>query len=96
MPATSPTCATCVHWLSLEAGIGTTDDWKLSDDARPFDERNKPVEGPAWGYCTRVAVIHVNDPATRFYVIDGSDYLAKLGTRSDFGCIEHEQRKEDA
>jgi len=42
-----------------------------------------------WGFCNKVAMFAPLGDG-RFYVIDGSGYLAKMGTREDFGCTEHE------
>lgn len=90
--ADGPACGTCAHWLAIP--VGNYDLVPRSIDHHPYtyegddDEPGRPADG-AWGYCGRVAEFWPA-PAGRFYVIDGSEYMAKLGTRSDFGCVEHE------
>ena len=87
-------CQTCRHWLP----IASVDDPEyempqlLDDDGAPLysdEDYNPLIAAGQWGFCQRVAELGPRK-ASRFYVIDGSNYMAKLGTRSDFGCVEHE------
>lgn len=48
----------------------------------------EPVPAPgAWGKCERAGQFGPK-ASDRFYVIDGSEYVADLNTRDDFGCVE--------
>lgn len=90
-------CGTCRHWATIDLD----DPWErkpaLYDEngERVRDAEYEDVPAPGrWGWCQRVAEFGP-DKASRFYVVDGSEYMAKLGTREDFGCVEHEPSEEN-
>ena len=84
------TCANCKWWGTAP---DEHDDWRMTTEPtiqrKTIDEPRVPAPGP-WGWCKKVDTFGPGSPATRFYVIDGSDFLAALSTRGDFGCVEHE------
>jgi hypothetical protein len=88
------TCETCAHWA---------DDWhdEYDDPALGLrDDNGEPLHNAdfsmvraegTWGHCTKVDMFGPRK-ASKFYVVDGSEYVAALYTRSDFGCTEWEPR----
>jgi hypothetical protein len=80
-------CGSCKHWL--------TNSMRWDTEPLPpnlMDEDGEDTDTPApgkWGYCEKAGFL---GPKTnsKFYVRDASQYVAKLGTREDFGCVEHE------
>lgn len=91
------TCETCAHW-SDDWSDDDTDPgqhhwWNgptlYSDSGEPMhDSGYRPIAAPGkWGHCTKVDEFGPR-AASRFYVVDGSEYMASLYTRSDFGCVE--------
>lgn len=84
---------------------GSGAEGRLCGSCRWWDEQSSPWfaeyqhergKGPGphtapgrWGRCAKVAMLWP-EPAVQFFVFDASGYRATLGTRSDFGCTEHE------
>lgn len=91
------TCETCRWW---EAPDYPNDVQFVTDDDshfRMYDENDEPVIAPGrWGWCKRAAEIGPRRESDRFFVRDASDYHASLHTRSDFGCVEHEEAEPGA
>jgi hypothetical protein len=74
-----PRCGTCQHWLPSEP---------MQDP-----ETDEPVKAPGrWGTCEWAGQLGPREGSDRFYVADASEYMAWLGTREDFGCVEHEPK----
>ena len=89
-----PTCATCRFWAPGQ--LRECDNFLVDengenvlmpkDDPRWHSERQLLPAPGEWGACNRVAMLHPTADVA-FVVKDGSDYLANLNTRSDFGCV---------
>lgn len=98
-------CETCKHWLNTDAwdvksaGLkrcnAVRPKWKVEDDIPEEVSREgkwsyEGDEGPlalAWQAATLKAF-----SAARAVVNDGSQYIAELLTRPDFGCVLHEDK----
>lgn len=85
-------CKTCKHWRVIEAGWTSTPRHDIGDcgrvllfwDATEWREESDFRE---------LKPENANDLA---FVQDGSDYMASLLTRPEFGCIQHEPVEQDA
>lgn len=92
-----PRCGTCKWWVT----IGLDSEWEDTGWApgHMVDENGITIHGMAdgrpvmaegaWGWCSRASEFGPRKSSDLFYVVDGSKYVAKMGTRSDFGCVEH-------
>ena len=75
-------CETCKFWQASEHetgsnfGLGRCKAAPMFWDATTWDEE-----------CNRVMLPEYAD--TKAFVQDGSDYIAKLLTKPDFGCVMH-------
>lgn len=47
-----------------------------------------------WGVCVKVAEFGPRRGSDKFYVIDGSQYQATLQVRTDFGCVEYQEKRQ--
>lgn len=74
------TCGTCSHWQQPSG-----------DRDEPYQHEPRP-EGPTpWGWCGLIGLPEYGEVVTTTaYTKDGSDYVADLHTRSDFGCNLHD------
>lgn len=79
------TCETCKHWKQPEKwtpgyrlGLGRCQNIPMFWDATEWDK-----EG------SRKFLDQYKD--TKAFAQDGSDYMAYLLTRPDFGCVSHEE-----
>ena len=86
-------CETCKHWerwdardIPYKSGIGECHMVVLFWDASHW--------GDVGGEYNRVILPEYKDQ--KAFVQDGSDYLASLYTRKDFGCVSHEEGKYEA
>lgn len=82
-------CETCLHWLPIDLN-DPYDTVRVSADEDGFTSSDDPPAPGRWGYCNQVSEFSPRSTSDKFYVQDGSMYKAKLGTRHDFGCTEHE------
>ena len=79
-------CATCAHWKSdsgysaLNQPLGKCEKLTMFWEATEWDDE---------GDGRRLRKGHENDKA---FTQDGSDYMAHLLTRPDFGCVMHEEK----
>ena len=83
-------CGTCKWWINTAEQLGMSESVRKLYGPEPKVEDTLDKAPGVWGYCNKVSMITVQDPDRKFYVHDASEYMAKLGTRSDFGCTEHE------
>lgn len=73
-------CESCVHWKNP---------W----DDDPFDHVGSdlladPGDEPRWGTCQLIGLAEFGEKVTLpAFTKDGSDYVADLHTRADFGCV---------
>lgn len=84
----SPRCKTCRHWLA-EEGRRRHDEILEPVDPDTYEPMTMPFEvrqclHPQLGFCER--------PVERdgFALADGSEWVARLYTAEDFGCVRHE------
>ena len=80
-------CGTCKHWERLQY------EWQgpiapIILDSRKQENNWHGEKAPGeWGWCKKAGEFGPKR-SDRFYVVDGSEYIASLRTRSDFGCVE--------
>ena len=71
------TCETCKYWKRHDTN---KNNWGAESKANPDD----------FGQCTQVKFAYWQETGEHpFYVMDGSEYLARLDTRRDFSCNQH-------
>lgn len=92
-------CGSCRHWkppserddFSQVVGLPSHADYDNREEwdelARQADEADK-----LFGTCTRIEMgpVELADPLPLATVMDGSEYMADLHCRAEFGCILHE------
>lgn len=92
------TCETCAHWKDDWADDHDGGQWHYTQGPTLYSDGGEamhdadfhPVIAPGrWGHCEKVDEFGPRKDS-KFYVVDGSEYVASLYTRSDFGCTEYE------
>lgn len=77
---TCATCATCTLWRR----VAGDDEWYINPRS------TAPSDQP-WGWCGLIGLPETCEAVTvTAYTQDGSDFIAYLHTRADFGCTLHE------
>lgn len=77
------TCGTCVHWEEPDEFM------------QEFYKPDGGPEGPAWGHCLLARSVD-GEPKnlnTLAFALDSEEYSARLNTRADFGCVQHEPKE---
>lgn len=75
-------CETCEYWIELDYPVKLDGIYGNGELARG-----------RWGKCERAGKLGPSNHDNKFYAQDASDYNASLQTRSDFGCIEYQQKE---
>ena len=85
------TCKTCAHWKEPD----NNSSWREDGLLQKWNPETEQVEGPD-GYEVRLC----KHPDQTFFdfpkrngfgLVDGSEYMAAMGTGEDFGCVMHEE-----
>lgn len=88
-------CGSCLHWNDPWSHGADDDRYTLSRRVvgSDSDATEVPVEsdGHRWGSCRLIDMPDYGETVTRpAFTQDGSDYIATLYCRSDFGCVLYE------
>jgi hypothetical protein len=79
-------CGDCVHWQNP---------WTDDDQTRGWMTVEK-AQQPRWGTCQKISLTYrradLAEDVTAF-TMDGSEFMADLYTRDDFGCTLHQPRE---
>lgn len=83
------TCKTCIHWTAA-----VFENYRENEICNPIDQNTyEPMNrGFKVRICRQPQQTFCESPVLRngFGLTDGSNYMARLATAEDFGCVLHQ------